>query len=305
MENILQDNLTGILIKAFGGFYFVQVGESIYSCSLRGKLKQQLKGEPLGLLVGDRVMLTATGEHKGEETGVIDELLPRRNFLIRPKIANIEQCLIVLAAEHPKPDFLLLDRLLVCLLAADIRPVLCFNKLDRPGAGEVFRYMQEVYGRQAGFAVFGVSALTAEGIEPVAEQLRGRLSAVAGPSGVGKSTLLNRLQTAKPLVTGEISKKLQRGRHTTRAVELLTLAEGGWIADTPGFSRLNFPESISGDNLALYYPEMKRLAPGCRFDMCRHDQEPDCAVKEAVAEGMVSEERWRRYLTFLTALQNK
>lgn len=299
--------LEGVLIKAFGGFYFVQAEGRVYACSLRGRLKQELKGLPLGLLVGDRVLLESVPAGNAETdgaAGVITGLLPRRSCLVRPKIANIEQCLIVLAAEHPKPDLLLLDRLLASLLAAAVCPLLCFNKLDRPGAEELFAELRRVYGGQAGFAVFGASALRGEGLAELEQALRGRLTAVAGPSGVGKSTLLNCLQKSRPLATGEISRKLRRGRHTTRAVELLELGGGGWIADTPGFSRLEFSDAVTADKLAAAYPEMREPAGRCRFDMCRHDREPDCAVKRAVAEGRLDGARYQRYLTLLAALED-
>lgn len=297
--------LQGVLLKAHGGFYFVQAAGRVWTCSLRGRLKQSLRDEPLGLLVGDKLLL----EPLAEPEAVIAEVLPRQNFLVRPRIANVEQCLVVLAAEHPKPDYLLLDRLLVCLLAAGIRPVICFNKLDRPGAEQVFAEQFKVY-QQAGFAVLAVSALQKWGVAELQELLQGKITAVAGQSGVGKSTLLNQVQQGQQLQTGGISRKLQRGRHTTRLVELLPLAQAagdgslaeGWIADTPGFSRLAMPEQIGPENLAQFWPDLQALAQDCRFDGCRHDQEPDCGVKEAVAAGLLDERRYQRYLVLLAAL---
>jgi len=298
-----EKKLQGVLLKAHGGFYFVQAAGRIYTCSLRGRLKQELKNEPLGLLAGDRVGLT---ELPGgpDETGVITELLPRRNFLPRPKIANVDQCLVVLAAQHPQPDYLLLDRLLVCLLAAAIQPIICFNKLDTPAAAERFAPQMAVY-RQAGFTVLPVSALHQQGVAEIKRLLLGRVTAVAGQSGVGKSTLLNYLQPQK-LQTGSISHKLQRGRHTTRMVELLPLgAAEGWIADTPGFSRLDMPSWVTAENLAEFWPDLRRWAAECRFDGCRHDREPDCRVKAAVADGSLDSLRYQRYLQLLRLLMEK
>lgn len=295
--------LQGVLLKAHGGFYFVQAAGRIWTCSLRGRLKQSLREEPLGLLVGDRLLL----EPLAEPEAVIAEVLPRRNFLVRPRIANLEQCLVVLAAEHPKPDYLLLDRLLVYLLAAGVRPIICFNKLDRPGAEQVFAEQFKVY-QQAGFTVLAVSALQQRGVAELQQLLQGKITAVAGQSGVGKSTLLNQVQQGQQLQTGGISRKLQRGRHTTRLVELLPLAADvdglaeGWIADTPGFSRLAMPEQIGPDNLARFWPDLQALALDCRFDGCRHDQEPDCGVKAAVAQGRLDGRRYQRYLTLLAEL---
>jgi ribosome biogenesis GTPase len=300
----------GVLLKAFGGFYFVQDIHSaenvIYTCSLRGRLKQELKEVPLGLIVGDRVTFAEIAEQSGEANpeGVIEELLPRSSFLIRPKIANVEQCLIVLAAQRPQPDYLLLDRLLVSLFAAGIQPLLCFNKVDLPGAEEIFQEQLATYSK-ADIPIFAVSALHEQGVEQVKQALRGKITTVAGQSGVGKSTLLNLVQEGQVLQTGGISRKLQRGRHTTRTVELLPLACGGWIADTPGFSRLDFPEEITVDNLAAYYPDFVKLAGDCRFDACRHEKEPDCRVKAAVETGELSCERYRRYLLLLDSLRNK
>lgn len=288
--------LQGVLLKAHGGFYFVQAAGNVYTCSLRGRLKQELKNEPLGLLVGDKVRLEKTAD----AVGVIAELLPRRNFLPRPKIANLDQCLVVLAAEHPKPDYLLLDRLLVCLLAAGVQPIICFNKLDTPAAQQRLASQMAVY-RQAGFVTLALSALRQQGIDALKPLLAGRITAVAGQSGVGKSTLLNLLQCRR-LQTGGISQKLQRGRHTTRMVELLPLPSEGWIADTPGFSRLDMPGEIAADNLAQFWPDLQRLSAHCRFDGCRHDREPECRVKEAVADGSLDERRYQRYLQLLNTL---
>ena len=290
----------GVLLKAFGGFYFVESEDGTYACSLRGRLKQELKKQPLGLLAGDDVLF----EPLSEDEGVVEELLPRRNHLIRPKIANVDQCMIILAVQHPQPDFLLLDRLLVCLNAAGIEPLLCLNKIDLPGSDEIYRNILAAY-QQTGMTILGISALNDQGLDLLHDKLAGRHSTVAGPSGAGKSTLLNLLQSERVLQTGEISRKLQRGRHTTRTVELLPLAGGGWVADTPGFSRLDFPPEITADNLANYYPDFLPLAEDCRFDSCCHEQEPDCRVKAAVEEGKFSAERYQRYLILRDILRQR
>ncbi len=290
----------GVLLKAFGGFYFVESEDKTYACTLRGRLKQELKKQPLGLLAGDEVLFVPLSE----DEGVVEELLPRRNYLIRPKIANVDQCLIILAVQHPQPDFLLLDRLLVCMYAAGIEPLLCLNKIDLPGSEEIYRRILAAY-QQTGMTILGISALNDHGLDSLHEKLAGRHSTVAGPSGAGKSTLLNLLQSERVLQTGEISRKLQRGRHTTRTVELLPLAGGGWVADTPGFSRLDFPPDITPDDLAGYYPDFLPLAAGCRFESCRHEQEPDCRVKAAVAAGDFPAERYQRYLILREILRQR
>ncbi len=304
--------MNGVLLKAFGGFYFVQAEGTLYACSLRGRLKQELKDQPLGLIVGDRVTITPLAAENARLSGafagappdmpkaVVETLLTRQNYLIRPKIANVEQCLIVLAARHPKPDWLLLDRLLAALFAANIRPLLLVNKIDQPGA-EALLDQLTVY-QKAGCATFAASAATGEGIAELAGALSGHISTVAGQSGVGKSTLLNLLQQGQQLKTGEISQKLRRGRHTTRTVELLPLADGGWLADTPGFSRLALPQDLRPEQLSDLYPDFAVYAAECRFAGCRHADEPDCRVKAAVQAGELDAGRYQRYLTLLAEL---
>lgn len=321
MQKILQ----GRLLKSHGGFYFVRAESVTYVCSPRGRLKQELRDTPLGLIVGDRLEIAPQDEHlpgmEGTFNGApdslpkatVEALCERDNYLIRPKIANVDQCLIVLAAKHPKPDFLLLDRMLVALFAAGIRPVIVLNKIDQPGADRLLAELAPY--RAADVPVYPISALAGDGIAPLLEALQGRVSTVAGQSGVGKSTLLNLLlglhRTGDVLQTGEISRKLQRGRHTTRTVELLPLAVEGagdvdingdgesWVADTPGFSRLALPGHIEEAELAGYYPDLVKLADDCRFDGCRHHNEPDCAVKAAVADGRLDAGRYQRYLVLL------
>lgn len=310
--------MQGILLKSHGGFYFVRAEGKTYACSPRGRLKQELKDTPLGLIVGDRLEIAPQDEQlagmEGTFNGAPDELpkatvealCERENYLIRPKIANVDQCLIVLAAKHPKPDFLLIDRMLVALFAAGIQPIIAVNKIDQPGAEKLLTELAPY--RAADVPIYPISAATGEGIDALLAALHGKVSTVAGQSGVGKSTLLNLLlglhRTGDTLQTGEISRKLQRGRHTTRTVELLPLLAdnvpgSSWVADTPGFSRLALPGHIEPANLAHYYPDFVKLADGCRFDGCRHHNEPDCAVKAAVEEGQVSAERYRRYLVLL------
>ncbi|MBQ3180764.1 MAG: ribosome small subunit-dependent GTPase A [Firmicutes bacterium] len=290
----------GVLLKAFGGFYFVESAGQTYAWSLRGRLKQVLKKQPLGLLAGDEVLF----EPLSDTEGVVEALQPRRNHLIRPKIANVDQCLVILAVQHPEPDLLLLDRLLVSLYAAGIEPLLCLNKIDLPGSAELYQKIHDAYCR-TGMTILGISALNDQGLDTLHERLAGRHSTVAGPSGAGKSTLLNLLQSERVLQTGEISRKLQRGRHTTRTVELLPLAGGGWVADTPGFSRLDFSLEITPDNLAGFYPDFLPLAEHCRFESCRHEQEPDCCVKAAVEAGEFPAERYQRYLILRELLRQR
>ncbi len=284
----------GILLKSYGGFYFVWVDGEEYTCAIRGKLRK----DPGGIIVGDSVVISLTGDH----AGVIEEILPRQNRLLRPKVANIDQSLLVLAGGHPAPDWLLLDKMLVMSMKNQIEPIVCLNKTDLPEAAEYLAYL-EIY-RKAGFAVFAVSTQTGQGVEAVRERLQGKVTVFAGPSGVGKSSLINGFLANSSQETGEISRKLGRGKHTTRYAQLIPWAEDGFLADTPGFSLLNVND-IKKEELCLYYPEMKEVANQCRFQGCVHENEPDCRVKELVASGEISRERYERYLFLLREIKNK
>lgn len=283
----------GIITKVLGGFYYVsdETG-TVFTCKLRGKLKRRSEG----VLVGDRVsfQIISGGE------GVVEDILPRRNSLFRPKIANVDQGLIIMAAQDPDPDFLLLDRLLLLMQKAGIRPAICLNKTDLLPAGSPI-YEQFAFYEQAGFPLVFASAETGRGRETLKEWLCGKITVLAGPSGAGKSSTLNLQNAELALETGSVSEKLGRGRHTTRCVELLQL-DGGWVADTPGFSRLDLPTDLQAEELGQWYPEFRPYAAACYYDGCRHDREPDCGVKAALAEGKISAARYERYLILLREL---
>lgn len=285
-------NNKGIIVKAIGGFYFVNDTKKTYSCKIRGKLKRK----DGGIMVGDYVEFTVLND----EQGVVENILPRENSMIRPKIANVNQGLIILAAQDPSPDFLLLDKLLIFMQRENINPVICFNKTDLLNPDDkVFAYLKEY--ENAGFKVIYAAAEKGIGKEEIAEVLKNKITVVAGPSGTGKSTTLNLQHDGFNLETGHISEKLGRGRHTTRCVELLQL-EGGWVADTPGFSRLDLPKEMQPEELGKFYPEFKQYAEKCYYDGCVHDKEPSCAVKEALKEGKIAATRYERYLQMLSEL---
>ncbi len=284
----------GILLKSYGGFYFVWVAGEEYTCAIRGKLRK----DPGGIIVGDMVHISVTGDH----AGVIEEILPRRNRLLRPKVANIDQALLVLASGHPAPDWLLLDKMLVMAMKNHIQPIICLNKADLANAEVYINYL-DIY-RQAGFPALAVSAQTQAGVETVRRLLQGKVSVFAGPSGVGKSSLINSLLAEDAQETGEISRKLGRGRHTTRYAQLIPWLDGGFLADTPGFSLLNVAD-VKKEELCQYYPEMVQAADKCRFQGCIHQNEPDCSVKELVTAGVISQERYERYLFLLEEIKNK
>lgn len=278
----------GILIKGYGGFYYVKVGEKLWECSLRGKFRKQKQN----ILAGDRVLINILDENKG----VIERILPRTSELNRPSVANVEQVLVTFASKNPDPDFSLLDRMLLMAKHENLPAVLIFNKADLVEASWLDGQIKAYQG--AGYQVIKCSTKSCLGLEQVRAVLKDRISVFTGPSGAGKSSLLNAVSQGLRLKTGEVSSKIGRGKHTTRHVELLELDFGGWVADTPGFSVLEIP-AITREELDLFFPEIEEYSVNCRFNTCLHHQEPDCAVKEAVAEGKINRDRYQRYLFFL------
>ena len=253
------------------------------------------------MLPGDIVAFDAVDE--AGRKGIVEAVLPRKNRLLRPTVANVDQALVVLAADYPQPDLWLLDRLLLMILAEGIEPLLCWNKEDLAGFDELSVYMKPY--EAAGFDQLATCALTGHGVALLGEKLAGRTTVLAGPSGVGKSSLLNRIEPDITLKTGGISDKTGRGRHTTRHVEWIPLTQGGWVADTPGFSQMVMPEALTSATLADYYPEFTPYLGGCRFRSCIHDQEQDCGISEGVREGGLDEGRYRRYQAFLHELKDR
>ncbi|GAB6157383.1 ribosome small subunit-dependent GTPase A [Desulfotomaculum varum] len=279
----------GVLIRAYGGFYYVKKGDEIWQCTLRGKFRLA-KGA--AALVGDRVRVTPV---RGN-TGRIDEVLPRKSELFRPPVANIDQAVIVFAVQDPEPNLALLDRFLVLAEHAGVSPVVCLNKADLLSGRRDHEWLR-LY-RKIGYPTVITSTQSNEGIDDLRHLLAGKTSVLAGPSGVGKSSLLNAVQPGLQLKTGEISNKLRRGKHTTRHVELLPLTNGGFVADTPGFSSLDLPV-MEREDLACCFPEFAACATECKFKGCLHYHEPHCAVKIAVAQGLINQARYKHYLVFL------
>ena len=284
--------IEGVLLKGYGGFYYVYAEDRVWECSLRGRFR--VKDQDF--LPGDRVKILPVEEDKA----TIEAVEPRRNALSRPTIANVDQALLVFALTSPKPDLNLLDRLLIQVTDADIEPILVFTKLDKYEAalttGSEEPTITDVY-REIGYTVFEVSNETGQGIEEVGARLKEKISVLAGPSGAGKSSLFNALSPGKKLKIGELSLKSKRGRHTTRHVELMVCA-GGLVADTPGFSSLFLP-NMKRAELAECFPEFAQRSRRCRFNSCIHDKEPNCAIKEALENGEISPVRYEHYLIFL------
>lgn len=280
-----QRNQEGIIRKALSGFYYVQCGQEEITCRARGKFRYQ-KQSPL---VGDRVSITL----QPDGTGSLDAILPRRNAFQRPAVANLDQLVIIASGAIPVSDPYLLDRIISLAEYKGCQPILCINKWDLVPAQELL----EIY-RGAGIPTLPVSAVTGQGIEELRALLAGKTSAFTGNSGVGKSSILNALDPAFAIATGEISEKLGRGRHTTRHVELFPVA-GGLIADTPGFSSFDQDkggEPIAKEDLAETFREFRPYLDQCRFIGCAHGKEKGCAVLAALAEGKIHPSRHRSYL---------
>lgn len=274
-------------MKGIAGFYYVYVeGCGIYECKAKGVFRSQKK-KPL---VGDDVEIEALDERK--KTGNMVAILPRGSEMFRPAVANADQALVIFAAAKPRPSLSLLDRFLVTLDLQGIRSILCFNKKDEASADELLR-LQKIYAGCHSPVAF-ISAKYEEGLEDLKKLLLGHTTAVAGPSGVGKSTLINRLVPGAMMQTREISEKIERGRHTTRHSELFRMEAGSYLFDTPGFSSLDL-ESADKETLRFCFPEFKAYEGKCRFQGCAHMKEPGCAVKAAVLAGEFSGERYESY----------
>ncbi len=289
--------MQGKIVKGIAGFYYVHVpGSGVYECKAKGIFRKD-RVKPL---VGDNVEMDLLDET--EKTGNIIRLLPRASQLIRPAVANVDQALVIFAITRPQPNFNLLDRFLIMMGQQNLPCVICLNKqdLDQEGAGQEYAHIYNA----CGYRTFIVSAAEKQGIERLREQLRGRTTTVAGPSGVGKSSLVNCLQPGTVMETGEISEKIQRGRHTTRHSELIALEENTYILDTPGFSSLGLFD-LEKEQLASYYPEFGYYEADCRFSGCSHTAEPQCGVKQALEQGRISRLRYDNYCQLYRELKDK
>ena len=290
--------MTGRIVKGISGFYYVFVaGSGIYECKAKGAFrKQQIKP-----LVGDLVEIDVLSEEN--HLGNVVEILPRKNALIRPAVANVDQALVIFATDSPKPNLNLLDRFLVMMAYQDVPVQICFNKEDL-GADDEKQQLREIY-EKAGYPVYFTQATTGQGEAEIFALLQGKTTTVAGPSGVGKSSLINGLQDHTTMETGNISEKIGRGKHTTRHSELIPIAEDSFIMDTPGFSSMYVPE-IEAGQLWEYFPEFVPHEPKCRFQGCAHIGEPDCGIKEALARGEIAQSRYDNYkLLYEELIQNK
>jgi len=283
--------MQGKIIKGIAGFYYVYgEDDALYECKAKGIFRKDNQ-KPL---VGDNVEITILDE--AERRGNLIRILPRKNSLIRPAVANVDQAFVIFAMEDPKPNFMLLDRFLIMMEQAGIPAIICFNKKDLASEKET----QELYQtyQNCGYQVLLTSALKEEGIEEIHQILKGKTS------GVGKSSLTNLLQPGVQMETGEISRKLKRGRHTTRHSQVIPVGENTFLMDTPGFSSLYLTD-MEEQELKDYFPEFLRYDEQCRFQGCRHIHEPGCRVKEALEEGEISRIRYEDYLSLYEELKEK
>ena len=287
--------MQGKIIKGIAGFYYVHVAESgIYECKAKG-IFRKLNTKPT---VGDDCIIEVISEE--EKTGNISELLPRRNELLRPTVSNVDQALVIFACVSPDINYNLLDRFLIRMQMEGIPTIMVFNKADLV-SDEAKALIREVYER-VGNKILFTSKNTLEGIEELREILRGKTSTVAGPSGVGKSTLVNILQSNVYMETGAISDKIERGKHTTRHSEIIPIEGSTYIVDTPGFSTLYINE-LMPEELKDFYPDFE-VENRCRFDGCNHLKEPDCAVKDAVNSGLINKTRYDNYVLLFEELKS-
>ncbi|WP_444640477.1 ribosome small subunit-dependent GTPase A [Caproiciproducens sp. R1] len=287
------DKINGTIIKGIGGFYYVEAADTLYECKARGVFRKN-KVTPF---VGDRV--TVSLEKDG--TGTIEKIFPRKNSLVRPPVANIDQLVIVVSICDPSPSTLIIDKTIAAAEDKGIEPVIVISKSDLKDC----QWLNDIY-QTTGIPLLTISSATGEGVEEVEKLLKGKISAFTGNSGVGKSSLLNRIDSRFHLQTGEISQKLGRGRHTTRQVEFLKLGENTYVADTPGFSSISVEryDLVKKENLQYCFREFEPYLNQCKFVSCSHTCEKGCAVLKAVEEGTISKSRHESYVAMYNEVKD-
>lgn len=294
--------MKGRILKGIAGFYYVETfEEKVYECKAKGIFRKS----NLKPLVGDNVEIDIIDEEK--RLGNITDIFPRKNQLLRPPVANVDQAVILFAIVKPNPSYNLLDRFLIQMRQQNLPVIICFNKQDIATKQE----QQELYDayEKCGYRVLFISVKEEQGLDELKALLKGKTTTLAGPSGVGKSSLLNKLVPDADMQTGELSRKIERGRNTTRHSELffveddISKGSGTYVIDTPGFTSLEMRD-VTADTLMQYYPEFTEYEPLCRFGGCSHIAEPDCGVKDAVAEGKISQVRYDNYKVLWEELKN-
>ncbi|HBE09187.1 MAG TPA: ribosome small subunit-dependent GTPase A [Lachnospiraceae bacterium] len=287
----------GKILKGIGGFYYVAAeNDKIYECKAKGVFRN------VGIkpLVGDDCLISIISED--DCTGNIEAISERRSELIRPAAANADQAVIIFALTNPEPSLGLLDRYLVMMADKDIDIIICFNKEDSADAERVSE-LKGIYDK-AGFKVVTVSAHTGQGVDGLKKLLEGKTTILAGPSGVGKSSMMNAILPHANAVTGELSEKIKRGKNTTRHTELIRISHDTYIMDTPGFSSI-FVQDMDGYSLRMSFPEIAACEGKCRFDGCNHINEPDCEVKAALERGEIAPSRYQSYVSIYEEIKNR
>ena len=286
--------MNGIIVKAIGGIYYVEASDGIYECKARGSFRNEKK-KPL---VGDYVTISILDEEK--KTGSLDQIRERKNELIRPLVANVDQAIVIFAIKSPVPNFMLLDTFLARMELAGIDSIICFNKIDLDVDGSLQKEINEIY--EPLYPVIFASTKTGEGVDVLKGYLQKKCSTVAGPS-VGKSSLINMLQARTQMETGGISQKTERGRHTTRHSELIEVEKDTYILDTPGFTSLRM-DDFEKEEIEEGFREILRYK-NCRFAGCSHIHEPDCGVREALLNGKISKSRYDSYVKMYEECKEK
>lgn len=288
--------IKGRLIKGIGGFYYVDTDKEVFECKARG-IFRQMKITPL---VGDFVEISILDEEN--KKGVVEKILERKTELIRPTVANVDQAVIVFAVTQPEPNLLLLDRFLIQAEKEELDIVICLNKTDLADEARQYKRILDIY-RTTNYRILLTNYKDEESIQQLREELVNRTNVFAGPSGVGKSTLLNKIHPGLKLETGDISRKTSRGKHTTRHAELIAIGNNSWVVDTPGFSSLSI-DFMEVEELTYLFPEFAPYLEECRFSSCLHIDEPECGIKKALISGGISEERYKNYLQFVEEIRS-
>ena len=289
--------MRGKIIRGIAGFYYVHVpGQGILECKAKGVFRN--RGEKP--LVGDDVEVELLDREK--QTGNVERILPRQNSLIRPAVANVDQAIVIFAISYPKPNLNLLDRFLLMMKTQGIPVGICFNKMDMVQEEEAQEMILQY--RDSGVRVYQTSTYQQEGLDVLQEDLLEKTTVLAGPSGTGKSSVINSIFPDAKMETGQISEKIKRGKHTTRHSELFSLGGNTYLMDTPGFTSLSLPD-LDKEELRNYYDEFLPYQEGCRFLGCVHVHEPDCAVKDALEQGKISKNRYDNYKQFFEELSQK
>ena len=287
--------LKGIITKGIGGFYYIDTQDGVYECRARGKFRK----EKIVPLVGDYVGISILDEKN--KKGSLDEIFPRKNSLIRPRVSNVDQGVIVFAAKSPDINLDLLDRFIVLLEEQELDVLICINKIDLDEKEE-YKEIVSLY-KNAGYKIIPISTYKEINIESVKDGLKNKISVFAGPSGVGKSSILNSINKDFSLVIGELSAKIERGKHTTRHAELMEIFDNSFIVDSPGFMSLLLSH-IKLDNLQFYFKEFEPYLNSCRFSGCKHVNEPDCAIKAQIGK-KINEVRYKRYVSLFNEIMDE